>query len=68
LNAELDLATDHAGRVAIRRQIVEQFKTLEKVTDEQFKNVLIDRTDVFEAKAARLQAEIDLLLEMADGK
>jgi outer membrane protein TolC len=68
LNAELDLAPDHAGRVAVRERTVEQFKALEELVAERVKNLIGDRIELLEAKAARLQAEIDLLRETADGK
>ena len=69
LHTELDLATDQAGRDAVRRQIVEQFKASGKLVEEQFKTALIgDSTDLLEARASRLHAEIDLLLEMSHGK
>ena len=68
LNAELDLAPDRAGRVALREQIVEKFKALEGVVAARMESARGGRTELLEAKAARLQAEIDLLLETADGK
>jgi len=68
LNAELDLAPDRAGRVAIRERIVEQFKAIEEVVAARAESALAQSTDLLEAKAARLQAEIDVLLETADGK
>lgn len=70
LNAELDLSTDHAGRIAIRERMVEQFKVIEELVAEHVEHGLAnsDKADLFEAKAARLKAEIDLLLETADGK
>jgi outer membrane protein TolC len=68
LNAELDLATDHAGRVAVRERIVEQSQAIEKSVAQRVENALADSTDLLEATAARLQAEIDLLRETADEK
>jgi outer membrane protein TolC len=68
LNAELDLATDHAGRVAVRERMVEQFNVIEKTAAQRFESLVGDKTELLEAKAARLKAEIDLLLETADGR
>ncbi len=68
LHAELDLAPDRAGRIAVRERMVTQFKEIERAVAEQVKAVAADSTVLLEAKAARLQAEIDLLREAADGK
>ncbi len=68
LNAELDLAPDRAGRIALREQTVEKFKEFEKFVAARVEAARAQRTDHLEVKAARLQAEIDLLLETADGK
>lgn len=68
LNAELDLAPDHAARVIIREQIVERFKTIEKTAAQRVETAIADTTELLEAKAARLQAEIELLRERANGK
>ena len=69
LNAELDLAPDRAGRVAVRERIVEQFKEIEKSVAQHVEAGLAgDQTDLLEARAARLQAEIDLLRESTDVK
>lgn len=68
LNAELDLALDRAERIALRKQIVERFKALEEVVAAQVNSARAGSNELLEAKAARLQAEIDLLLESADGK
>jgi outer membrane protein TolC len=61
LNAELDLASDRDARVAIRERAVDQFREIEKIVAEQAKNAVATNTDLLEAKAVRLQAEIDLL-------
>ena len=63
LNAELDLAPDRAGRVAVRERMVAQFKRIETIVAEQVKSAIAKSTDLLEAKAARLQSEIDLLRE-----
>jgi ribonuclease HII len=70
LNAELELATDHAGRVGIRERMVEHFREIEKSIAEFAEAGLAggSKTDLLDAKAARMQAEIDLLLETAAGK
>ena len=65
LNAELDLAANHAERVAVREKILTHAENVEKTAGEAFKVGNADRTDLLEAKAARLQAEIDLLRERA---
>jgi hypothetical protein len=68
LNAELDLAPDRAGRLALREQTVKQFKAIEEAVAARVERALATHADLLEAKAARLQAEIDLLLEAADRK
>jgi hypothetical protein len=68
LYAELDLAPDRAGRIAVRERMVTQFKEIESAVAAQVEAVAADSTVLLEAKAARLQAEIDLLREPADGK
>jgi outer membrane protein TolC len=68
LNAELDLASDRAARVAIRERAVDQFREIEKTVAERHNAGQADSMDLLEAKAARLQAEIDVLRETADGK
>ena len=66
LNAELDLAPDRAGRIALREQAIKQFKAIEEVVAAQVERAVATQANLLEAKAARLQAEIDLLLETAD--
>jgi outer membrane protein TolC len=68
LNAELDLASDRAARIAIRERAVDQFREIEKAVAERVEAAVADRTDLLEARAVRLQAEIDLLRERADAK
>jgi hypothetical protein len=67
LDAELDLAPDHAARVAVRKRFVEQFREIEQAIAARAATGLVGggRSEVFESKAARLKAEIDLALELA---
>jgi hypothetical protein len=41
---------------------------IEKTAAQRFESLVGDKTELLEAKAARLKAEIDLLLETADGR
>ena len=68
LNAELDLAPDRAARIALREQTIKQIKALEEIAATRKESARGPQFEILEAKAARLQAEIDLLLEKADGK
>ncbi len=68
LNAELDLAPDRAARVAVRERMVEQLRDVEKSTAQRVESALAPSSELLEAKAGRLKAEIDLLLESADEK
>jgi hypothetical protein len=68
LNSELDLASDRDARVAIRERAVDHFREIERIVAEQVKNAVAPNADLLEAKAVRLQAEIDLLREGADVK
>ncbi len=68
LNAELDLAIDRPERVAVRERLVEQFRKFEKEVAEHVAVAQASSTDLLEAKAARLKAEIDLLLESAEAQ
>ena len=70
LDAELDLAPNHAARVVVRKQLVEQFREIEQAIAGRAATGLAGggRSDLFESKAARLKAEIDLALELADDK
>lgn len=67
LNAELDLAPDRDARIAIRERVVDQLKISEEMVNQNVKSGQAANTDLLEAKAARLQAEIDLLRETAEG-
>jgi hypothetical protein len=70
LNAELDLATDRAGRISVREQMVDHFREIEKLVSANVEAGLwgANKTDLLEVKAERLRAEIELLLETADKK
>ena len=68
LDAELELAPNRAARIALREQMVNQLKEIEKVADEAVRVGVAENADLLEVKAARLQAEIDLVREGADGK
>ena len=65
LDAELDLAPDHAARVAVRKRFVEQLREIEQSIAERAVTGLTGggKSELFESKAARLKAEIDLALE-----
>lgn len=65
LNAELDLAPDHFGRVAVRKRLVEQFREMEREVAARVNAGNAVASDALEVKAARLKAEIDLALELA---
>ncbi len=65
LNAELDLAPDHAARVAVRERLVEQLREIEQAVNGRVEAARAVRSELLEAKAARLKAEIDLALELA---
>ena len=65
LSAELDLAGNRAERIAIREKILAHTRDVEGITAETVKAALANHGDLLEAKAARLQAEIELLRERA---
>jgi hypothetical protein len=67
LDAEIDLAPDHAARVSVRKRHAEQFRDIEQAIAARAASGLVGggRSDLFESKAARLKAEIDLVLESA---
>src|SRR5262249_24736091 len=65
LNAELDLAPDRAGRIAVRERLAEQSRIIEKIVAQHVESAPAGSSDLLEAKAARLKAEIALLLESA---
>jgi outer membrane protein TolC len=66
LSAELDAAPDRAARVAVRKRIVLQLRHVEETTVELVNAGQAQSIDLLEAKAARLQAEIELLGEKAE--
>ncbi len=68
LNAELDLAPDRAARIALCEQAIKQLKAIEELAAGRLEASRGTRYEILAAKAARQQAEIDLLLETADGK
>lgn len=68
LNAELELAPDRAARIAVREKILEQFKKLEEFAAARVQAARASNTELLEAKAARLKAEIDLLVESENAK
>ena len=67
LDAELDLAPNHAARVAVRKRFVEQFREIEEAIAARAAVGVPGggRSELFESKAARLKAEIDLAFELA---
>jgi hypothetical protein len=63
-SAEMELATNQAERIAARERLVELHKENEKLAVSL--EDLAGKTQVLEAKAARLQAEIELLWQLAN--
>ena len=68
LDAELELANQPADRIAIREAVVANMKRIEDRTRQQLDNGAALQQDVLLAKAARLQAEIELLRERGIGQ
>ncbi len=70
LNAELEVASDHAARVAIRKRMVDHLRGIEQLIAVAAEAGTWggSKINLFEAKADRLRAEIDLALELADDK
>ena len=68
LNAELEVASDHAARVAIRKRMVDRLRGIEQLIAVAAKAGTWSGTKInlFEAKADRLRAEIDLALESGE--
>lgn len=58
--AELELAESREQRLELFRQRVENATALEKVAAEQFKSGRATQLEVFKAKSALLQTQIDL--------
>lgn len=65
LHAELELAPDKAARVALHERIVEHFREREKAFSKELLSGVGQNSDLLIAKAARLQAQVDLLREEA---
>ena len=63
LNAKLELAEDRSARVAIHEQRTKVLKDFEKIAQAQFRAGAATQEDVLTARAARLEAEIQLLRE-----
>jgi len=61
--AELDLAENRQRRIAVRKETVELLRRLEKTAKQRFEIGAGSQDEVLEARAARLQAEIELLRE-----
>ena len=68
MNQETCMAEPATSADQLREQIVERFKTIEKSAAQRVENAVADTTELLEARAARLQAEIELLRERANGK
>jgi outer membrane protein TolC len=68
LNAELDLAPDRAARIALREQTIKQLRSIEEIAVTRKESARGTQFDILEVQADRLQAEINLLLEISDGK
>jgi len=64
-DAELDLTPDRAARIKLRERILEKYKKVEDMVGERAARSQQVQVNVLEAKAARLQAEIDLLREQS---
>lgn len=65
LHAELQLANTREDRVRIREERLKTARELESVSKHQYEAAAAPRDSWLEAKAGRLQAEIDLLREQA---
>ena len=63
LDAELDIAKTNAERVRIREEQVKNFRDLENVLTQLYKNGETTNIELLEVKAVRLEAEIELLRE-----
>ena len=63
LQAELELATKPDKRVAIRKKLLKQATELEAAAKKQFEAKEGTKADMLRAKAFRLRAEADLLIE-----
>ena len=65
LEAELELANNAADRVRVREEMLKVAETLEKATEQLAKAAEAPRTDLLSARANRLRAAADLILEKA---
>ena len=63
LEAELELASKAADRVRIRKDLLKNAEMLEKAVEELVKSAEAPRMDLLSARANRLRAKADLLLE-----
>lgn len=63
--AELDLAKTRRERIAICKRTVELLRKQEKIAQARFEAARGTREDVLSARAARLQAEIQMLREQS---
>ena len=63
LEAELELATSGPDRVRIREQMLKNAETLEKTAEELVRSAEAPRGDLLSARANRLRAQADLLIE-----
>ena len=63
LDAELDIAKTNAERVRIRQEKVKNFRDLEIALTQRYEGGEVTSVEVLEAKAVRLEAEIELLRE-----
>jgi outer membrane protein TolC len=61
VHAKLQLATNLAHRIALHKELVENMKTLEEATRKSYETGEASHIDYLRSKAARLQAEIDLV-------
>jgi hypothetical protein len=63
LKAELDLAKSPAERVAIRERILAHYKDAARLIAKKNRDGQAESVTAYEAKAAEVQAELDLLRE-----
>jgi hypothetical protein len=63
LEAKLELATTKAQRVQIREEMLKHAESLEKSAEEMAKAAALPQMKLLEARANRLRAEADLLME-----
>ncbi|MHC4403653.1 MAG: Flp pilus assembly protein CpaB [Planctomycetota bacterium] len=61
MNARLQLATSPAQRITLFKELIENMETLEEVTKRLYQAREASYIDYLNSKAARLQAEIDLI-------